>query len=91
MHLFAQEMHQLILSSGNFIHGGGHFSDFTLGTNFVKENRKNTRELFHLLIVRCNVRIENFGDFALKQIRVADKNTAKPKAHDQRTQQLFHS
>ena len=71
MHLLAEEMHQLVLTSRDFIHIGGHVTDFAFGTDFIEVNGEDTRQLLYLLIIRCDVGVQNLGDFALEKVSVA--------------------
>ena len=90
MNLLAQEMNETVFAMAYFVHRSGNISDFAFGTYFIKINGKNTGKLFNFFIIRCNIGIEYFGDFALKKIGIVDKNAAKPQVDDECREQFFH-
>ena len=88
--LFAEEMHQFVLSARDFVHVGGHVADFAFRADFVEIDGENARQLLHLFIIRCDVGVQNLRDFALEEVGVAEENAAQLEVHDQGGKQFLH-
>ena len=89
MHLFAQKMHEFVLPQPDFIHIGGDVTYLALRPYLVEIHGENARELFHLLIIRCDVGVQNLGDFTLEKVGVAQEDAAQFEVDNQRGEQFF--
>ena len=90
MHLFAEEMHQLVLTARDLVHVGGDVSDLPFRADLVEIDREDAGELFHLLIIGTDVGVEDLGDLPLEQVRVAQEDAAQFEVDDQRGEQFLH-
>ena len=90
MYLFTEEMHQFIFAARDLVHIGGDIANLAFGADFVEIDRKDAGELFHLLIIGTDVRVENFGNLALEEVRVAEEDAAQFEVDDEGGEQFLH-
>ena len=90
MDLLAEEMHQLVLTARDLVHVGGDVADLALGANLIEIDGEDAGELFHLLIIRRDIGVEDLGDLPLEQVGVAEEDAAQLQVHNQGGEQLLH-